>query len=193
MISIILPYLSNSRCIDICKQYIKVNTINPYEIIEIVDNTDVYAAYNEGVRRAKYDVVFLINDDMFVSPGWDELYIKHTTPRSVVTGMLIESGRIPVNFRNVEFDCGKTPQEFDYNKFLSYIINNPIEEVKLNSMGWYMPVAFHRSTYIDYPNEIKYPHPNDVTLLSHMLPSYGFEFKQVGVYTYHIQNFSKDN
>ena len=193
MISIILPYLSNSRCIDICKHYIKVNTINPYEIIEIVDNRDVYAAYNEGVRRAKYDVVFLINDDMFVSPGWDELYIKHTTPRSVVTGMLIESGRIPVNFRNVEFDCGKTPQEFDYNKFLSYIINNPIEEVKLNSMGWYMPVAFHRSTYIDYPNEIKYPHPNDVTLLSHMLPSYGFEFKQVGVYTYHIQNFSKDN
>jgi len=193
MISIVLPYLSNSRCIDICKKYIEQNTINPYEIVEIVDNTDVYAAYNEGVRRAKYDVVLLLNDDMFVSPGWDELYIKHTTPNSVVTGLLIESGRIPVNFRNVEFDCGKTPEEFDYNKFLSYIIDNPIEEVKLNSMGWYMPVAFHKSTYVDYPNEIKYPHPNDVTLLSHMLPAAGFEFKQVGVYTYHIQNFSKDN
>jgi len=138
MISIVLPYLSNSRCIDICKKYIEQNTINPYEIIEIVDNTDVYAAYNEGVRQAKYDVVLLINDDMFVSPSWDELYIKHTTPRSVVTGMLIESGRIPVNYRNVEFDCGKTPEEFDYNKFLSYIKDNPIEEVKLNNMGWHI-------------------------------------------------------
>jgi hypothetical protein len=192
-ISIILPYLSNSKCIDICKKYINQNTINDYEIIEIIDNYDVYAAYNEGVRKAKYDVVFLINDDMFVSPAWDELYIKHTTPRSVVTGMLIESGRIPVNFRNVEFNCGKTPEEFDYDKFLSYIKDNPIDDVKTNSMGWYMPVAFHKSTYIDYPNEIKYPHPNDVTLLSHMLPADGFDFKQVGVYTYHIQNFSKDN
>jgi len=192
MISIVLPYLSNSRCIDICKKYIEQNTVNPYEIVEIVDNTDVYAAYNEGVRKAKYDVVLLINDDMFVSPGWDELYIKHTTTNSVVTGLLIESGRIPVNFRNVEFDCGKTPEEFDYNKFLSYINNNPIGEVKYNSMGWYMPVAFHKSTYIDYPNEQKYPYPNDVTLLSHMLPEMGYDFKQVGVYTYHIQNFSKN-
>jgi len=193
MISIVVPYLSNSRCIDICKKYIEQNTINPYELIEVVDNTDVYAAFNEGAHRAKYDVILLINDDMFVSPGWDELYIKYTTPRSVVTGLLIESGRIPVNYRNVEYDCGKVPEEFDYNKFLSYIKDNPIDELKTNSMGWYMPVAFHRSTYIDYPNDIKYPHPNDVTLLSHMLPSYGFDFKQVGVYTYHIQNFSKDN
>ena len=191
-ISIILPYLSNSQCINICKKYIHQNTINNYEIIEIVDNYDVYAAYNEGVLQAKYDIVFLINDDMFVSPGWDSLYIKYTKPRSVVTGMLIESGRIPVNFRNIEFDCGKTPTEFDYNKFLSYIKDNPLDEVKLNSMGWYMPVSFHKSTYVDYPNVIKYPHPNDVTLLSEMLPAVGFDFKQVGVYTYHIQNFSKN-
>jgi hypothetical protein len=193
MISIVVPYLSNSRCIDTCKKYIEQNTVNPYELIEVVDNTDVYAAFNEGAHQAKYDIILLINDDMFVSPGWDELYIKHTTPRSVVTGLLIESGRIPVNYRNVEYDCGKVPEEFDYNKFLSYIKDNPIDEIKTNSMGWYMPVAFHRSTYIDYPNDIKYPHPNDVTLLSHMLPRYGFDFKQVGVYTYHIQNFSKDN
>ena len=193
MISIVVPYLSNSRCINICKKYIEQNTVNTYELIEVVDNTDVYAAFNEGAHQAKYDIKLLINDDMFVSPGWDELYIKHTTPRSVVTGLLIESGRIPVNYRNVEYDCGKVPEEFDYNKFLSYIKDNPIDELKTNSMGWYMPVAFHRSTYIDYPNDIKYPHPNDVTLLSHMLPAYGFDFKQVGVYTYHIQNFSKDN
>jgi hypothetical protein len=193
MISIILPYLSNSRCVDLCKKYIQQNTNSTYELVEIVDNTDVYAAYNQGVHQAQYDVVILLNDDMFVSPGWDKLYIKHTTPKSVVTGMLIESGRIPVNYRNIEFDCGKTPEEFDYSKFLTYISTNPIPEVKQDSMGWYMPVAFHKSTYIDYPNQIKYPHANDVTLLSHILPSYQYDFKQVGVYTYHIQNFSKAN
>jgi hypothetical protein len=193
MISIILPYLSDSECIETCKYYIQKNTSNTCEIIEIIDNTDVYEAYNYGVKEAKYDIVVLLNDDMFVSPNWDELYIKHTTPYSVVTGHLIESGRIPVNFRNIEKDFGRTPKDFDYDKFLEYINNNPLPEIIEKGMGWYMPVAFHKSTFIDYPNDIKYPHPNDITLLSHMLPNMGYNFKQVGVYTYHLQNFTNKN
>lgn len=190
MISVVLPYLSTSECIDTCKKYLLENTTNVCEIVEIIDSTDVYDAFNSGVHAASYDIVVLINDDMFMGPGWDELYAKYTTPKSVVTGHLIESGRLPVNFRNIEYDCGRTPQDYDYQKFLDYVESHPVPEVIEGGMGWYMPVAFHKSTYVDYPNDIKYPHPNDITLISHMLPAMGYSFRQVGSYAYHLQNFS---
>lgn len=187
--SIVLPYLSKSPCIDLCKELLQKNTVNEYELIEIVDNTDVYAAYNDGAFNAKNDIILLLNDDMFVSPGWDELYIKYCEPKTVVTGYLIESGRIPVASQNISYNCGTTLETFDYQKFIDFslTLNNP--EVR-NDLGWYMPVAFHKSTFINYPNDIKYPHPNDITLIKDLLPQMGYRYLQVASYVYHLQNYT---
>ena len=83
--------------------------------------------------------------------------------------------------------------KYSYEKFLDYIEKNTVPEVIEGGMGWYMPVAFHKSTYVDYPNDIKYPHPNDITLMSKMLPEMGYVYKQVGSYAYHLQNFTNKN
>jgi len=191
-ISIVLPYLSNSTCIDICKKYLKQNTINNYELIEIIDETDVYSAYNQGVLKANCDVVILLNDDMFVSPGWDVPFFEHCKQNTVVTGYLVESGRIPVNDRNIEYNCGITPETFDYEKFNTFVSQNitKVPEIIHNCKGWYMPVAFHKKTFVEYPNEIKYPHPNDIDLFENILPKLNFNFIKVNSFVYHLQNYS---
>lgn len=190
MISVVIPYLSNSRCIDKCIDLIKKNTVNECEIVAIADNTDVYGAYNFGVMNSKYDVVALLNDDMFVAPGWDEMFVKYCKENTVVTNYLIECGRVAVNGRNMEKNFGTTPETFDYEGFSQYVDTIDVPEAIYGTIGWYMPVAFYKSTFIEYPNERKYPHDNDTTLFQTILPSKNYTFIKVKSFTYHLQNFS---
>lgn len=191
MLSIVVPYLSNSQCIDLFKQLIKENTSADYELVEIVDNTDVYEAWNEGVRRSTRDVVILINDDMFIPKNWDIPYVKYAKGKTLVTGYVVEPGVIPVSDLNICKDFGKNPNTYrkdDFQKW-SEEMNKCTPEV-INGKGWYMPMAIERKYFIEYPNEIKYPHPNDVILIDQIMPSMGYNFLKVNSYCYHLQAFT---
>jgi hypothetical protein len=192
MITIVIPYLSKSKCIEKCKEYLFKNTKSEFELIEIVDCLDVYKAFNDGVKMAKNELVILINDDMFVSKDWDEMYLKYADGQTILTGYLVESGIIPVSTKNIEYNCGDTPQNFDYQKFESFInsIKDEIPEMVLDQKGWYMPILFYKSKFIEYPNEIKFPHPNDITLIDEILPKAGYKFAKIKSFVYHFQNAS---
>jgi hypothetical protein len=185
--SIVISYPSWSKCIDTFKHYLNKNTTNPFELVEVVDYNDVYRAFNDGVKQAKHENVICICDDMFVSKGWDEPYLKHADGKMILTGHLVESGIIPVSPKNIELNCGDNPQNFDYQKFQSYVDAQTCSEIEQDKKGWYMPILFYKSKFIDYPNEIKFPHPNDITLIDHILPSNGFSFAQVNSFVYHLQ------
>lgn len=187
--SVVISYPSWSKCIETFKKYLYENTTNQFELVEIVDYNDVYRAFNEGVKKAKHELVICICDDMFVSKGWDELYLKYADGKTILTGCLVESGIIPVSQKNIEYNCGDTPQNFDYNKFENYIniIKDEIPEVVLGKKGWYMPILFYKSKFIEYPNEIKFPHPNDILLIDYILPKEGFKFAQIKSFVYHLQ------
>ena len=194
MISIILPYLSTAKCVPLFKKYLHQNTTCEYELVEIVDSYDVYAAYNYGVSVAKYDKVVLFNDDMFVAPGWNENFEKYIQPKTVTTIWLVESGRIPVNGKMLEYDCGRTPESFDYDRFVNYVNSLDVPEVLegFENLGAWGPIGFHKSTFVPYPNEIKYPNPNDVTLIEQILPSLGYKFLKIKSFAYHIQRYGRE-
>ena len=186
MISIIIPYLSNSECIDLCKQKISENTRNDYEIIEITDNTDVYAAYNLGAELANNEILVFLNDDMIVAPSWDVEMVNHCEENTVVTNYLVESGYVKPAPTNIERDFGKSPDDFDYNGFVSFTKSIYATEV-MDGFGWYMPFAIRKSSFHPYPNEQKYPHsPNDI-LLFKIFQDRGYAFKKVNSFTYHFQ------
>lgn len=189
--SIILPYLSNSRCVDTCKKLLYYNTVNEYELIEIIDNTDVYKAFNDGVHSANNDIVILLNDDMFVSYGWDEHFLQYCKPNTVVTGYVVEPGRLPVSDKNIKYDCGTSPETFDYIKFNSFTEKQKkLHPTVTADLGWYMPVAFYKPTFIEYPNHIRFPHPNDIELFHNILPKLNYNFIKVNSFIYHLQNYS---
>jgi hypothetical protein len=190
--SIVIPYLSSSKTIEKCKYFLEKYTTNEYELVEIVDSSDVYDAYNKGVQNASNDRVILMNDDMYVSPGWDEMFIKYHEPNLILTGFVVEPGYVQVANENICKDFGLDPDSFDENGFVAFAkeFSKDIEIVH-GGRGWFMPVMFNKNTFVPYPNEIKYPHPNDITLILEMLPALNFKFAQVNSVIYHLQNFSK--
>jgi hypothetical protein len=165
-------------------------------LVEIVDERDVYYAYNMGVYKASYDTVVLLNDDMFVSHGWDVNFVKYTNVNTVTTGYVVEPAP-GVNYRpnnkvisNIRYDCGTKLSEFDYNKFDNFVKSQNVPEVMFNEVGWYMPIGFHKKSFVSYPNIEKYPHPNDVMLIDYALPNLGYKFAKVKSFVYHFQNRS---
>jgi hypothetical protein len=189
--SIVIPYLSSSKTIAKCKHFLEKYTTNEYELVEIVDSTDVYDAFNSGVYAATSDKVILLNDDMYVSPGWDELYIKYHEPNLILTGFLVEPGFVPVASENICENFGMDPDSFDEDGFVSFAKQfSENDEITYDAKGWFMPIMFNKNTFIPYPNEIKYPYPNDITLIKEILPANNFKFAQVNSIVYHLQNFS---
>jgi hypothetical protein len=198
MISVVVPHLSSSKYIDYFKKKLEENTeTRAYELVEIVDETDVYYAYNKGVYQSKYESVVLMNDDMVVSPNWDRHFLSMIKPGRVVTGHVIEPNpgtfyrRNGVGFSNTKYDCGSSVQSFNYDKFAKFAEDFSKKHPPFTpGFGWYMPVGFHKSTYVSYPNIKKFPYPNDCHLLDEILPMMNYDFVQVNSTFYHFQSKS---
>ena len=99
MISIIIPVFNQMEMTQECISAIIANTKN-YEIIFIDNGSDpmfnpdnlewtesfdvIYnetnlgfpVAVNQGIREAKGDIIVLLNNDVFVTPGWAERIVK---------------------------------------------------------------------------------------------------------------------
>lgn len=186
MYSIVIPYLTKNNLFEKCVSYIEKNSNHEFEIVPIADCDDVYYAYNSGVYQAKYHRVVLLNDDMIVSKGWDDSIIPYCTEGTVLTGHVIEKapGFIEGKPSCLQHDCGDNYGNFDESKFERFVKYHraPVQQGK----GWYMPIVFHKKTFISYPNIKKFPYPNDITLVDQILPNNGYTFIQIPMYVYHF-------
>jgi hypothetical protein len=190
--SVIIPHLSNSKFIDGCLDALKRNSIYEHEIITIVDETDVYYAFNKGVYQASCEIVVLLNDDMFVGKDWDKLFPVFISEDTFLTFHVVEAnpGLMEEGRSHcIKYDCGDTSETFDSDKFDQYITEQSkiIPMFQYNVMGWYMPLVVHKKSFISYPNIIKFPHaPNDVLLLEHVLPYCGYSIALLSSFVYHF-------
>jgi glycosyltransferase involved in cell wall biosynthesis len=71
------------------------NTIGVGHELIIIDNADnrhtILSAYNEGVRRSKYDIICFTHEDiLFFTPGWGQNVLAHFTDEQV--GMIGVTG-----------------------------------------------------------------------------------------------------
>lgn len=186
--SIVIPYLSNSKCIDLCKKYLKENSMYPHEIVEIVDETDVYYAYNKGVYQANCDIVVLLNDDMIVAKNWDKFIPIASSQDTLLTGYVIEAkpGQMMSGPSAIEYNCGSI-DNFDFDRFQKFVDQHEVPDVLHNSKGWYMPLVVNKRSFVSYPNINKHPeYANDVILLDQILPSLGYKFDQINMHVYHF-------
>jgi hypothetical protein len=192
--SVIIPYLEtvNSKpntCLDLCIKYLKQNSKYPFEIIPI-SGYDYYTAVNIGVEKATTEIICPINDDMFVEPNWDDLFVKYSLQDDMncVSGWYVESGRIPVGGDKIEKDFGRTPESFRYDDFVEYIKNYKknfnVPEV-MDGIVNAAPVFIHKKNWIPFRNN-----EFDYIYFTDFLPSNGFKMKKVSSFVYHIQSLT---
>ena len=190
MISIIIPYLLKSECIDLCLEKIKANTTCSYEVVTIKDSNNVYGAYNYGAMKSHGDIITFLNDDMVVAPAWNESIEKHCTPRTIVTTRLIEPGYLKPNKTITEKDFGRHPDDFDYQAFIKFVSEQTHEECVEPAFGWFMPFGVQKDSFVAFPNQIPFPHNNDFGLFQ-QLSVMRYKFKLVNSYAYHFQRMSQ--
>lgn len=187
--SIVIPHLSNSNCIDQCIASIQANSYYTPEIVTVVDESDVYYAFNKGVYTAKHETVVLLNDDMFVAKNWDYYIPKYNSPDTLLVGYVIEPnpGNAVCGRQCIKYDCGTTAESFQQDKFQEFVNILNFAEAVPNGKGWYMPLVVNQKTFVTYPNIKKFPNSaNDAILLDMVLPPLGYKFLQIKMFVYHL-------
>ncbi len=191
MYSIVIPHLSDSEYIDTCIEYIKKNSKYTPEIIQIVDETDVYYAFNKGVYQANNDIVVLMNDDMIVSENWDENIPLFLSEDTFLTFNVVEAnpGHMNGGPECINYNCGDNLENFNYTKFAEFAQQNKnsLPIIRFNQIGWYMPFVVHRKSFVSYPNIDKFPlYANDMTLFHSVLPNLGYKVALLNSFVYHF-------
>lgn len=188
--SIVIPHLSSSDCINLCIESIKKNSVYENEIITIVDETDVYYAFNKGVFQAKNETVVLLNDDMIVSKDWDKYIPLYSKQDTILTGHVVEPnpGKLLLGPECIRFDCGTNAKNFDSEKFQKFVNQQSVPEIAYGKKGWYQPLVVNQKSFVSYPNILKFPeYANDITLIDEILPKLNYKFAQIDMFVYHLQ------
>jgi len=96
--------------------YLKDNNIN-HSVFNNPDPNEyyinrVYRAYNYAISSSKADIVCPINSDFAFSPRWLDNLLKHYDGTTIPASRLIESGKMRSGKHGVEFNCGRTTEEY---------------------------------------------------------------------------------
>lgn len=188
--SIVIPHLSNSKTIEACIEKIKQNSVYENEIVTIVDETDVYYAFNKGVYQSSCDTVVLLNDDMIVGKHWDKYIPIYSKQDLILTGYVVEPnpGKLLNGPECIKYDCGDSIENFDFDKFQIFVENQQNPEIIYGKRGWYQPLVVNKKSFVSYPNINKFPeYANDITLIDNVLPKLGYQIAQIDMCVYHFQ------
>ena len=143
MFSIIIPTFNNLKYLKLCIKSIKKNSKFNHEIIihinEGIDgtleylkdkefitsyckkNSGVCVGFNKASALASRKYIVLAHDDMYFCPDWDVAFYDEIKKHPENKDFFI-SGTMVQPFKSyLEFDCGKTLEEFDEEKLLKHV------------------------------------------------------------------------
>jgi len=103
------------------------------------ENKGVFSGWNIAIKNCRNKYFFLGEDDLFFGPEWDyylALWIEELHGQYVVMPQLVEP--TPGSFPPV-YDCGKSIESFDEQKFVTYITKIRKHELIYDAVGlWCM-------------------------------------------------------
>jgi hypothetical protein len=192
MYTVFIPFLSKSKSIQRCLNALEENSVHKHETICTIDENDVYYAFNEGVFKAKYDTVVLINDDMMVSPGWDRLIPQYAAPDTILTMYVYEKyGKdLLMGPSPLQADFGDE-NHYDKTGFEQFATerSKEVADFTPNAAGWYMPMIVNKKTFVTFPNVVKFPLCANDFIMFHMVRESGLDYK-FGVINSHVYHFA---
>jgi hypothetical protein len=106
----------------------------------------IYRGYNEGVKAAKAEYVFLTNSDMAYAPGCLQSLLRDASPKRFLTSRLIELGRFQSGQHAIEKYFGSTPSRFQRRHFESFALK--ISNSQQSDGGLFMPLLLSKETFL---------------------------------------------
>jgi len=208
MISVIIPTYKEPEYLDICLKSCFEGQVNNNEIIVVIDgyyelnkpvldkypkvnvldlgtNRGLSVATNWGVYNASNEWVLIVNDDNVFPKNWDERLYPSLKQGRVVSLNQIEPN--PSMFTQFHIqDLGKSPDEFDLNKFWKY--EQSLSVLPNDSTGSTLPFAMNKFDYLAVGGwDIMYPSPHVVDWDFFLKCEYlGFEMVRTYSHFYHF-------
>ena len=106
----------------------------------------IYRGYNEGVKAAKADYVFLTNSDIAYASGCLQSLLREASPNLFLTSRLIELGRFQSGQHAIEKYFGSTPSRFQRRHFESFA--SKISNSQHSDGGLFMPLLLSKETFL---------------------------------------------
>ena len=166
MFSIIIPTFNNIEYLKLCLKSLKKNSTYQHEIIIHINegkdgtknyldttdykytysknNTGVCIAFNEAVKKATKKYIVLAHDDMYFCPNWDVVFADEVKKHSENKDFFISGTMVQPFESYLEFDCGKTLEDFDEEKLLKNV--NQLEFSDFQGTHW-QPSLVPKSTW----------------------------------------------
>jgi len=148
--SVIIPTFNNLEYLKLCIKSLLKNSKFKHELIFHVNegkdgslnylkdqnykysysasNAGVCVAFNEAVKLATKKYVVLGHDDMYFCPNWDTVFIEEIKKHHEDKDFFISGTMVQPFASYLEFDCGKSYQDFDEVKLLSKINSIPFDD-----------------------------------------------------------------
>ena len=189
--SIILATKFASECLDLCLKSFFANKTLDIELIIIADNPSwqvvkvlqdrklkyhlvnnghYWINLNYGITLTTNDYVGYINDDVVLGPNWD-IAIQELLGENNIVGMMNLQDHGGFRF---SLD-GKTTKvdNFDYNAFIKYCLDNSKNEPMMN---YAMPGVFYKPKFLDtggFTTHADHGYGHDCQVYSRMFYKYG--------------------
>lgn len=212
MISVIIPTYQSPEYLDLCLEsifktqtydnqiivvvdgYLELNktVLEKYPKIEILDlgtNQGLSVGTNWGVYNSKFDDILIVNDDNVFCNNWDVNLMDKSQDGFVWAANQIEPNHSMFPQFDIK-DIGKTPNEFNLNKFLEYADSKNIDKVEMN--GSTLPIFMKRNDYLSIGGwDIMYPSPHVVDWDFFLKCSKHFQlWRNYNVHFYHFAGAS---
>jgi glycosyltransferase involved in cell wall biosynthesis len=183
MISVIIPTYQSPEYLDLCLHSIfKTQTydnqiivvvdgfldlnkavLDKYPKVQILDlgsNQGLSVGTNWGVYNSQFEDILIVNDDNVFCNNWDINLIDKAQDGFVWAVNQIEPN--PSMFPQFDIkDLGKTPNEFNLDKFLDYADSKNIDNVEMN--GSTLPIFMKHKDYLSVGGwDVMYPSPHVV-------------------------------
>lgn len=196
-LSIIVPSLhitTSARALKVFLSCLVDNTSTAYELLlSSHDDKDTYVSFNELASQARGKYLALLNDDIFMSPGWDTAFMEQAKADRLLIGCLVESGIKPVHPAYAKHDYGTTPEEFQRESFEKAIARH---NYKINNVPiWGVPWLVEREAFLDLGGfETKWIGKTEGYSLDQRFydkwRDLGLETLRVGAWGYHLMSWS---
>jgi ADP-heptose:LPS heptosyltransferase/GT2 family glycosyltransferase len=202
--SIIIPTYNTLPYLKLCLKSFKEHSAHSHQIIVCADgcsdgtneylktypgidqvilgkNQGICSATNQAARLANREYLFLVNDDLVASPGWDTALMSMAAPDRVLSGVQVEPGWVPVAPCHIKRDFGQTFEEFREQEFLTYAGAENQQKQRAFEPGVNYPFLVHRKLWeqLDGLDECFNPGPGSDPDLFYRLALKGTDFLRV--------------